>query len=134
VFVQKWSSNVNNRPIINAIEVGLNDTKSSEVIPSVYVPSTGIAEVQSNISQVSVYPNPTTDVLNIAYTVNNNTNVSFEVSSLIGETLTSFAPSAKANGAYRTQLNTSNFANGVYFVNVIDNGKTVNTQKFVVNK
>lgn len=134
VFVQKWSSNVNNRPIINAIEVGLNDTKSSEVIPSVYVPSTGIAEVQSNISQVSVYPNPTTDVLNIAYTVNNNTNVSFEVSSLIGETLTSFAPSAKANGAYRTQLNTSNFANGVYFVNVIENGKTVNTQKFVVNK
>lgn len=133
VLVQRWSSDPEQRQIINVLELGLGETKATEVTPSVYQP-TSIAEINSNISAVSVYPNPTKDVLNITYTVSNNTSVSFEVQNLVGETVTVLAPSTQANGAYRTQLNTGNFANGVYFVNVKENGKTVNVQKFVVNR
>lgn len=134
VLVQHYANSTEDRAIMNAIELDLNSTKATAVTPSVYEPYVGISEVASAVSSVSVYPNPTTDVLNIAYSVNANANISFEVQNLLGETVTSVTPALQNTGAYRTQLNTTDFANGVYFVAVKENGKTVNTQKFVVGK
>lgn len=134
VLVQHYATNTEDRQILNAIELDLNTTKATAVTPSVYEPYVGINEVNSAVKNVSVYPNPTTDVLNIAYNISANATISFEVQNMLGETVTAVTPALQNTGAYRTQLNTADFANGIYFVAVKENGKTVNTQKFVVSK
>lgn len=134
VLVQRFSNKANNRQILNAIELELNETKATPVVPSVYIPTTGISEAPKAISDINVYPNPAADVLNIAYSVNGNSAINFSIQNMLGETVATLSPNLQTAGAYRTQLNTTDFANGVYFVAVKENGKTVSTQKFVVSK
>ena len=44
------------------------------------------------------------------------------------------APSNFNKGSYTTQINTSEFPNGIYFVTVKDEAKVVQTLKFVIAK
>ena len=80
----------------------------------------GINDVENN---VSIYPNPATEVLN----VNANSNIqSVEVLNIMGQTIQSY--SANDNN---TQINISNLANGVYMVKINTENGVVN-QKFTV--
>ena len=45
---------------------------------------TGINDLQSQIDQLSIYPNPATDELNIIFTLNKVQNVSFEITDVMG--------------------------------------------------
>ena len=81
---------------------------------------TGIENYESN---VTIYPNPVKDVLNINATSNINR---VEVYNMMGQMVGSF----NANDV-NTQINTSSFANGVYTVKIsTENGMT--TKKFTV--
>ncbi|MCW5909267.1 MAG: Omp28-related outer membrane protein [Chitinophagales bacterium] len=131
VLVQEYATSTTNRQILNALQIHLNDADSTFVNSS--APS-AVTEVSSKLASVSLYPNPATDVVNLEYSINNTTTVSFEVYNIIGQSIQVIKPSELAQGDYRTTINTSDFKNGVYFVAVKENNKTVNTLKFVVNK
>ena len=79
--------------------------------------------VESRESVATIYPNPANNVLNI----NANSNISMvEVFNVTGQVVASY----NANDV-NTQINTSNFANGVYTVRIhTENG--VSNQKFTV--
>ena len=80
----------------------------------------GVNNVDNN---VSIYPNPATEVLN----VNANSNIqSVEVMNIMGQTIQSI----NANDNY-TQINISNLANGVYMLRVNTENGVIN-QKFTV--
>jgi hypothetical protein len=82
-----------------------------------------IVGVDNHENIATIYPNPANNVLNI----NANSNISMvEVFNVMGQVVASF----DANDV-NTQINTSNFANGVYTVRIhTENG--VSNQKFTV--
>ena len=73
------------------------------------------------LEAVSIYPNPTTSILNIQ----NAENASIEVYNILGQTLYS-----KTNISLNEQVNVSNLTQGTYFVK-ITNGDAVKTSKFI---
>ena len=57
-----------------------------------------------------------------------------EVYNLVGQVATTFPHASLGEGNYTTRLNTSDYASGIYFVVLKENGKAVQTLKFVVSK
>jgi hypothetical protein len=133
VVVQHYANDANDRQILNAMEMHLNDADSTTV--TAVIPNTGIAETApSHVSAISLYPNPATDAVNLTYSLSNAAVVSFEIHNIIGQNVQNIKPSELNQGDYRTTINTSEFRNGVYFVAVKEDGKVINTLKFVINK
>ncbi len=131
-FVQDYSASYKRKSIINSLEYNLN---SADSIPVSALTTTGVNEIQnSRLDAVSLFPNPTTGIINIDYTLNESASISFEVYNMIGEKLHSVQSQKLAAGDYRTQINTSSFQSGVYFVAVKDGNKLMRTLKFIVVK
>jgi hypothetical protein len=131
VLVQHYSANIIDRHIINALELHLNSADSIVAVPSVF---NSVEETGTGVSQVTVYPNPASNLLNIEYALSDNTNIGFEVSDMLGRTVQTSPANSMSSGNFRTTLNTSNFENGVYFLSVKEEGKVVKTIKFIVSK
>jgi len=112
-FVANYDGgNVNNREILNAEEV-----KLTELIP---------VSVRDNKrdNNISVFPNPTTDIIRIA----NADFSTIEIYNLIGELLIS-GESQTSN----TIINVSSLSEGTYFVKIIGENST-HTQKFIISR
>jgi hypothetical protein len=130
VLVQHYATDSKDREILNAMEMDLNAADSTAVTFP-----TAISEVTTDkIGSVSLFPNPASDVVNLSYSLNEATNVSFEVYNVIGQAMTAYTPTNTGKGGYRTQINTAGFNNGVYFVAVKNGNKVVQTLKFIVSK
>ncbi len=63
------------------------------------------------LNSISIYPNPTKDVLNISIPAELGTNVSYEVYNYLGQNV---MKSTSSNSNF--MVNTSNFSTGVYFI------------------
>lgn len=83
--------------------------------------STGIADIDFE-NNFSIYPNPTNDFLNIISP--DNKNFSLNIFNTLGEII--YSSQANSN----LKLQTSNFSNGIYFLQVKSNNKFY-TQKFI---
>jgi len=130
VLVQHYSTVVNDRHIMNALELHLNSSDSIVVRPSIY---NGINEPTSNVGEVTVYPNPANNVLTIDYAVVQNTNIAFHITDITGRTILASPVSELNSGEFKTNLNTESLNNGVYLLNVVENGKFARTIRFVVS-
>ena len=132
-MVHEYNSNAKSghNEIMNAVELPLNGSVSQTSTPSQYQPN-GIAEL--NVNNISLYPNPATNVVNINYSVANDSRLSFEVYNVLGQNVYSTAPNQFGKGDFKTSINTAGFENGVYFVSVKDNGRVINTLRFVISK
>lgn len=62
------------------------------------------------------YPNPSTDILTIPYATGFEVVTTFEVFDQMGSLIDSYVTSAQQSGKYELDLNTSRFANGMYFL------------------
>ena len=97
--------------------------------------TTGVDELSvTNNEKIVLYPNPAQNVVTLAYTLDNDARLSFEVYNMLGQMVSADAPSNFNKGSYTTQINTSEFPNGIYFVTVKDEAKVVQTLKFVIAK
>ncbi|MBP7388753.1 MAG: multicopper oxidase domain-containing protein [Chitinophagales bacterium] len=83
--------------------------------------STGVAEINSS-NNFSIYPNPTTDFLNIVS--NNNEIFTLAVFNSLGEKIHSVVSTGNS------KLETGNFPNGMYFLKLKTNTDSI-TQKFI---
>ncbi len=75
-----------------------------------------------NLDSISVYPNPTEDILNVSIPSQLGSNVSYEIFNYLGQVVKTSESSSSD-----FSINTSNFSNGVYFIklNVEDSSKTL---------
>lgn len=94
---------------------------------------TGIANVNSAISEVGLYPNPTNNNSELSLVLNQNENININVVSVMGQTVYSENLTNLSAGKHSVALNTENWANGVYNVNISTANGTIN-RKLVVNK
>ncbi len=67
---------------------------------------------------LSIFPNPVTDQLNVEFSLIETANVSFEVVNAVGQVMFAQTAGTLATGAHTVNFDMSNFATGVYFVNL----------------
>jgi hypothetical protein len=91
-----------------------------------------IAEESTSLTSASVYPNPSTDLTNVALELSNSSNVSIALINSMGQVVYNNAL-GNVNGAQTVQINTSNLEAGMYFVNINVDGVT-STQRLSVTK
>ncbi len=90
-----------------------------------------VAEVKADvINDVNVYPNPTTDILNIKYAVTTDTRVQLNVLDMSGRRLMTSAESA-VKGENTTSMQVSELNAGIYYIQ-INTGEQQIVKKFVV--
>ena len=82
------------------------------------------------MTEVRVYPNPATDMLNVEVNASQSSVMSIDVYNIMGQKVQEQSVNINA-GLNRPTINTSDFASGIYFVTVKANGFE-NTMKFVV--
>lgn len=93
-----------------------------------WIPSmTGIAKSASINPEITIYPNPTSGIFNISYSKANSIKVLNTLGSIVYEEKINQSTERK------TSVNLTNFANGIYIINVSNNDGYLN-YKVVLNK
>jgi hypothetical protein len=77
-----------------------------------------IDDEQKIKSAISVYPNPTTDVLNLTYELANSSDVMVNIVSLEGKLIKSVNMGSKYIGKHRTNINVQELPKGLYVLQV----------------
>ncbi|MDX1446222.1 T9SS type A sorting domain-containing protein, partial [Lishizhenia sp.] len=102
--------NKNTNEIFNAYETSITGAASVE-------------NVEGN-NNIKVYPNPSNGISNLAIELENNSNVSVNVTDVLGNVVYTKAASDLANGTNVLPIDLTSEANGMYFVNVTVDGVT----------
>jgi hypothetical protein len=80
---------------------------------------TAVQELGSGVNSLNLFPNPTSDVANVNFTLNENTDVTINVYNAIGALVSSSVQGNMASGTQNVQINTANFNNGIYMVELV---------------
>ena len=92
----------------------------------------GIDE-NTSVAFVSVFPNPATNLINISYELLSNEDVVIEMTNNIGQVVYSKSMAENNLGRHTLKIETSEFAAGIYQLN-IKTGKKDHVQKVAVMK
>ncbi|MDB5281551.1 MAG: hypothetical protein JWO06_626 [Bacteroidota bacterium] len=134
-FVYEYNSNYTSgkNEVLNVLSLPLNSADSNAAPVAVVV--SGIQEpAKDGAIQVSLYPNPANDVVNLDYSVANTSKLSFEVYNVMGQLVSNIEESTFAKGDYQTRINTAKYQSGLYFVTVKNQSQVLQTLKFVINR
>lgn len=103
-----------------------------EVPVDTLIDEVGVKEIQNNpISQVHVFPNPASKMVNMTYYTKSKVQLKIELLSLNGAVLNTLKEETVYPGYYSEFLNLENVAPGVYFIKTIANKIQV-AQKLIV--
>ncbi len=92
----------------------------------------GINELTKSIG-FNVYPNPTSDIFNLQFTLSNSAKIKYQIQSITGSTFIEEAEQLYLEGEYKIILNKNKkLAKGIYFLNLEMNGIKM-SRKLVVN-
>lgn len=89
-----------------------------------------VSEMPKVLTVFSVYPNPSSQVVNINLTLKKTSNVVLDITDSYGKTIANIV-NEKLSGNVSKQYNTSQLASGIYFIKANVNGSVV-TQKLTV--
>ena len=78
-----------------------------------------------------VYPNPANQNSAVNYSLTEQSEVVITITDITGKVVMTSNEGVKAQGAHRTELNTSELSAGTYFIS-INAGGAVTTEKFCV--
>ncbi len=90
-------------------------------------------EENSVVVNTSVYPNPANVTTTFEYTLKEKTNFTLRIVDVTGKVIENIYKGNQAAGIYRETVDVSNYAAGVYFVQVT-NGVTSFSKKLVITK
>lgn len=89
-----------------------------------FVNGVGIEEVK-NVTDFKVYPNPAVNVANVSFNLVDASDVTVEVFNSNGQSVYTAAQGKMNVGTQSVSINTTEFAAGVYMVNVRSNGQSI---------
>ncbi len=95
---------------------------------------TGINEVTNSISNYSLYPNPTTTILNLNFNSTENENVEIKIVNTLGSLLKHETIEACKIGFNSISMNIEELPTGLYFTQILVEGNVTETKRFVVAK
>ena len=88
----------------------------------------GIQNINSDPTELYIFPDPVNTELNIRYSQNTNKDVTVSILNLLGQTLKSW--NEKREISFSRKIDISNFSSGIYYVSV-QNAEAVILKKFV---
>jgi len=126
----------NNSNRITRISTVASTGKSKQEIPAPNMPINKITSVNNlsvNAIVISAYPNPTNDILNINYALNNKATVEISLFDIKGSKVNEFKVGSQNPGIYTYSFYVDTLSKGIYFYKINIDGTNVNTGKFVKN-
>ena len=82
----------------------------------------------------TVYPNPSDEFINIAYSLDTEILLSIELVNLLGQKIkTVLSKQNQQAGTYTLQIPVSDFSTGTYFL-IISSANQTKTEKIIINK
>lgn len=122
-FVQKDTTGVGimNAPIMNAIEAKV--TVGSAL---------GISEINDNITDFTVYPNPATDNVFVSGILTEKSDVKIAIVNAVGQTVIE-KNYAQLNNEFNAAISLESLSSGMYFVTVSANNSK-KTERLVINR
>lgn len=106
-------------------ELGIGTWVANNTLQSVGCPTTVLANetVSMDKNTISVYPNPTNNIVNIDYTLENSSNVVLRLTNIQGQMITEIK-TEKSSGLNTNTLDLSSQSNGMYFLTVTSGSNT----------
>lgn len=95
--------------------------------------TTGINETQNLISNVSVFPNPANDKVQLELNVAKNSNLKIEVINALGSEVANVYEGETPPGIFKKEISITEFDNGIYSLRVISEGKIMNYKFSVIH-
>ena len=89
-----------------------------------------IGLLEENVSEIRMFPNPATDMVNISIELNDASNTSVSVINMVGQVVIS-NDFGMLNGSNRLELNVSSLPAGMYIVE-INAGASSQTERLIV--
>lgn len=134
-YTYKWSTGATTQNITVAnngdYTVTVTSARGCTVSNTITVVTTGVKEI-SNINSISLYPNPTQNLATLELALAENVKATVTVTDVTGKVM--LAETQQFNsGMNLVQINTADYANGLYLVNV-RNGAESKTIRMAVNK
>jgi alkaline phosphatase D len=126
----------NNSNRITRLSNTMATGKNNQEIPAPTKPIskiTTVKNVNNNAIVISAYPNPTNDVLNINYALNNKAMVEISLFDIKGSKVNGYKIGSQNAGIYTYSFDVNALAKGIYFYKISIDGKATNTGKFVKN-
>jgi len=120
-FVSYYNVNTNERVVLNAAEVKLNNL------------STSVVEIQKDASSLLIYPNPTADLSTVTFNLSSAQTVFLSVRDITGKEVINRDFGTLTAGVQKVSMNVSNLTNGIYFAS-FKIGEEVVTRKISVSK
>ena len=109
---------------------GINDFGNNIWVDDIAITNsvcpTSVNEVAADVTSVNLYPNPANENVNMAFNLVNSEEVTVNIYNALGALVMSENKGTMAAGTQMITINTENFANGVYMVELVTgNSKTV---------
>jgi hypothetical protein len=126
-YTSPTSENINN---IHSVAFVI-DNKTGQIVNGSKTKSFAVATDDINeLDQVTIYPNPTSNASYISLNLNVSADVSVNIQNNIGQSVASKSY-GQLSGLQLLPIQLDNFASGIYFVQIMINGK-MTTQKLIV--
>ena len=122
----------NHRVMFSTQSFSTSDTliMRDSILNLLYGPA-GISKEQNFVSNVSVYPNPANEKVQLELNIIQSSYIKIEVVNLLGEVVANVYESKIGEGVLRKEIPTTALSNGTYFIRVNDGNKSQN-HKFTV--
>jgi len=120
-FVSYYNVNTDERVVLNAADVKLNNLTSS------------VGEIEKDASSLSIYPNPTADVSTIEFNLSTSKAVLLSVRDMTGKEVIVKDFRTLSAGVQKIAFDATNLTNGIYFASM-KIGEEVITKKLSVNR
>jgi Secretion system C-terminal sorting domain/PKD domain len=98
---------------------------------SIYVPVVGYAQLNNNLTDLQISPNPNHGFFSLNYTVTSANSVRFTIIDISGRVIDQQTVLLQAAGPHHQVFNTENYTSGVYFLRVESDGLFYN-KRFIV--
>ena len=111
-----FTSNGNNRLFLDDINIDL---------------TASIEDSWLAASDISIYPNPTSELLNVNFTLSEPSDIEFSIVDVIGKVLISAPNKSFASGINTYQFDLKVLESGVYFLR-LESGRNQSTKRFII--
>ncbi|MBI1185679.1 T9SS type A sorting domain-containing protein [bacterium] len=96
-----------------------------------FTSTSSVAPVATNVKEVTLYPNPASNNVRLAFSLENNDQVQIQIVDLTGKVVMNLGSKNFTSGYNSLDINTSAITSGVYFINMVSDN-TFATQRLVI--
>lgn len=130
VQVYPYSSSAFNNTVCYRLRVNTSGTAFRQGVSEEFTEGNINPEKMAAIDGITLYPNPSSDQINLSFFMENESRVQLEVIDMLGKSVFNSSFSG-VEGFNKTEISTSDLTNGIYFVRIIQNEMSI-VQKFMV--